>query len=107
MGADCPTVPATLSVESDAMHGALVQRPDALEGCIEGSEEEHASSPPIEAYEELARGQGGRRKGLGPMLLPSAAVNTQELRKGACTGVGALSDPPSGAGEGGSGSELS
>ena len=45
-----------MSAESDAMHGVLVQRADALEVCLEGSEEEiglQAVVDAIEAYEAL------------------------------------------------------
>jgi hypothetical protein len=48
------TAQPLLTAESDAMHSALVQREDALEGCLEGSEEEHeiaAITDAIEAYE--------------------------------------------------------
>jgi|SRR5262245_1509028 len=57
-----------MTAESDAMHGVLVQRADALEGCPEGSKEEvelKASVDAIEAYETvrwpLGRTQGGKR----------------------------------------------
>jgi len=37
--------------ESDAVHGVLVQRADALEGCIEGSDEERAFVTVTDAME--------------------------------------------------------
>jgi hypothetical protein len=48
------TAQPLLTAESDAMHSALVQRADAIEGYLEGSEEEAelaAITNAIEAYE--------------------------------------------------------
>jgi hypothetical protein len=45
-----------MTAESDAMHGVLVQRADAPEGCLEGSEEEvelKAIVDTFEAYETV------------------------------------------------------
>ena len=45
-----------MTVEADAMHGVLVRRVDALEGCSEGSKEEaelKTMVDAIEAYEAI------------------------------------------------------
>jgi hypothetical protein len=45
-----------MTAESDAMHGALVRRADALEGCPKGSAEEaelETITDAIEAYEAI------------------------------------------------------
>jgi hypothetical protein len=54
-----------MTAESDAMHGVLVRRADALEGCLKGSTEESelkAIVDAIEAYETL-RWPDGRIEG--------------------------------------------
>jgi len=40
-----------MTAESDAIHGVLVQRADALEGCIEGFEEEREFAAITETIE--------------------------------------------------------
>ena len=67
-----PAVPQSLlmTAECDAMHGALMRRADALEGCAEGSDEEaelRAIVDAIEAYESgpLANWQGAGRERVG------------------------------------------
>jgi hypothetical protein len=50
------TAAPSVYAQADAMQALLVQRADALEGCSEGSEEEHelaALTDAIEAYETL------------------------------------------------------
>jgi hypothetical protein len=56
-----------MTAESDAMHGVLVQRADALEGCLEGSGKEaelRAIIDAIETYEAkrwpLGKEPGGK-----------------------------------------------
>jgi hypothetical protein len=46
--------PLPMTAEADALHGALMRCPDALTGCLEGSDEEaelRATLDAIEAYE--------------------------------------------------------
>ena len=52
-----------MTAECDAMHGVLVQRADALEGCLEGSEEEIVDV--IEAYEAFRWPEGKELGGKG------------------------------------------
>jgi hypothetical protein len=53
-----------LTAETDAMHSALVQRADVLEGCLEGSEEERELAAITVAIEaEAVRWPEGKEPG--------------------------------------------
>ena len=61
-----------MTAEADAMHGMLVQRADALQGCTEGSDEEAEFKrvvDAIEAYEARRRPAGKEPGGKGVPLL--------------------------------------
>ena len=60
--------PASILAEADALLSALVLRADALEGCIEGSEEEAelaVITDVIEAYEAVRWPEGKVQGGKG------------------------------------------
>jgi len=64
-----------MTAEADAMHGVLVQRADALEGCLEGSEEEvelTAITDAIEAGEAVHWPLGRTQDGKGQQARPIA-----------------------------------
>ena len=78
-----------MTAECDAMHGALMRRADALEGCAEGSDEEaelRAIVDAIEAYESgpLANWQGAGRERVGGLGAGKTTVSqyylTQSIR---------------------------
>jgi len=56
-----------MTAESDAMHGVLVRRADALGGCPEGSKEEVELKAIVDAIEvyETVRWPLGRTQGKG------------------------------------------
>ena len=51
-----------MTAEADAMHGVLVQRADALEGCTEGSDEEAEFKRVVDAIKAYEANAGHRAR---------------------------------------------
>jgi hypothetical protein len=68
--AEVAAAPLPLTVEADAMHGALMRRADTLVSCTEGSDEEAELgeiADLLEAYQSKRwpLGEGAGREGIG------------------------------------------